>query len=148
MTRKFRTAWLEMPDLKTWLVPPTQTQALPSCKVCHVSFKRVLLDTFTKHGRSTSHVELCKSVDMTRKIDFPDRDGGGISHPKQVAKAELSLLGFFLEHHIPLHRVDHLVKIVSKISPENKVAQNLRLGAIRQCTPPDTELHNAKGNAC
>ena len=46
---------------------------------------------------------------------------------EKVAKAELLITGYFVEHHVPFLRVNHLVEVCKKAFTDSEIANNLNL---------------------
>lgn len=97
------------------------------CKVCNTKFKNsnktaLLAHKDNKNTRKTFETNNKQHIQSFQKIEKKT-----LNLQDKVAKAEVLLIRFMIEHQLPLRRVDHLTETLKVMSPDCTTAQNMTL---------------------
>jgi hypothetical protein len=126
--QKFCNAWLHNTNFKDWIQEKRESnnRSVPFCKVCKVKLS-CSKTAVNRHMQGKGHKDAFKMI-----TDF------STSHPNikelfgpsesSVAKVEIKLCSFIVEHNLPIHLSDDLLALVCSLVPTDKTIQKATLG--------------------
>ena len=126
--QKFCNAWLSNANFKGWIqeTKGTNGNSVPYCKVCKVKLS-CSKTALTRHMKGKGHTEACEMTAELRKWHLNIGELLGATD-KSVAKLEIKLCSFIVEHNLPIQLSDDLLALLSSLFPSNKTVQKATLG--------------------
>lgn len=121
--QKFRDEWLNLSDLKSWLLPVETDAFKAKCKVCNIIMVGELTN-IKMHGKGIKHLQNCKQLKKPISTFFKTAP---TNLNTDVSKAEIKLSGFIAEHNVSFMAMDHLSDLLKEIFPDSKIAQEINL---------------------
>ncbi|GFN80995.1 proteinral transcription factor ii-i repeat domain-containing protein 2 [Plakobranchus ocellatus] len=124
--QSFKDEWLKDLDLKEWLVQDSVDKDSSFCKSCKTTIKNSNKSMLLRHKESTKHKESMRAATTSVSIsNFMVK--ASTTEDEQIAKSELQIAAYFVEHNIPMATVDHFLPVLKKVCPDSKIAQKLSL---------------------
>ena len=98
------------------------------CEYCRadISISHGAMNDLVKHVNSNKHIRYAKAVTMCPSISNKFRESTSMKN--STIKAEALMVGFLVEHNLPIASSDHLSKLAHRMFPDSKIAGSLACG--------------------
>lgn len=123
--QKFRDAWLQTHEFKTWLSNVVDDKFKARCKVCNITFKAELT-VIKNHMKSKGHQRrpLSAQPAINQYLQTTDKVK---TNKKAVQKLEIKLCGFLAEHNISFTVLNHLTTLIKETVTDSEIVRQMQL---------------------
>lgn len=116
--------WLTDRELKDWVKQNPSNKCAAICIVREWKLKNCNKSALMKHKASSKHKNFEAKKNSLNIQQFFKKLPEQCLQDK-VAKIELLLSGYVVEHGVPFGQCDHLVDVIKKMFPDSEVARNI-----------------------
>lgn len=129
-TQSFKEEWLKDPELKDWVAQDKSDKESSYCKCCKTTFKNANKHMLLKHKESVKHKNAFKASKSSNDISLLLAKQANPETSKtrtQIAKSELFIAAFFVEHNVPAACMDHFMPLLQRVCPDSNIAEQLSM---------------------
>lgn len=123
----FKEEWLKNPEFKDWLMQDPSDKESSFCKSCKTTIKNANKSMLLRHMQSFKHKESMKAASSSHSISSFMAKPSSLAEDEQIARSELQVAAYFVEHNIPMATVDHFLPVLKKICPDSKIATKMTM---------------------